>query len=141
MRRRHQSGITVVEIIIMLIVLAVVGVITVPKFRLMAQQSNEGRTKANLGDIRGALAIYYSDNFGLYPSDEGTPEDRLVSALTPNYIKKIPPVELPHLFPENLNTVQDRMNDKGDWVYTTLNGFITVNSSKMDTGDEPLSNW
>ena len=55
----------------MVVVLGVTAVITVPKFVNMLHQSREGRTKAHLGDLRGALAIYYSDNFGLYPSDEG----------------------------------------------------------------------
>lgn len=139
--RREQTGLTFLEVVIILLVLATVAYITYPKFVTLLHQSHEGHTKANLGDIRGALAIYYSDNFGLYPSDEGTPENRLVSSLTPHYIKEIPPVELPHYYPVPLNTVQDRLNDKGDWVYYTLNGFMTVNSFLNDTSGEPFSKW
>ncbi len=132
---------TVIEVIIILVVVSVVCAVTLPQFRIMLHQSREGRTKANLGDLRGALAIYYSDNYGLYPSDTGSPENRLRSSLVPQYLKDIPPVELPHLYSENLNTVQDRFDGRGDWMYTTLNGYIAVNSGEKDTTGEIISTW
>ena len=91
-----ESGLTFFEVLIMVAVLAVVAAITVPRFKLMLFESREGRTKASLGDLRGALAIYYSDNYGLYPSDEGKPESRLSSVLVPQYLKGMPVVELTH---------------------------------------------
>jgi len=138
---RSQRGLTIMEIVIMVTVLALVGIITFPKFKLMLLQSREGRTKTSLGELRGALAIYYSDNFGLYPSDEGTPETRLASSLVPAYLKAIPPVDLRHEYPRKLNTVQDRFTDGGDWVYSTLNGFVAVNSTRKDTRGQPIANW
>lgn len=138
---KSESGFTIIETIMILVVLGVVGFITFPKFQLMLHQSREGRTKAHLGDLRGALAIYYSDNFGLYPSDEGTPETRLAAALVPQYIKKIPPVEIRHYHPRNLRTVQDRIDDQGDWMYTTLHGFVAVNCTHLDTRNEAISSW
>lgn len=141
MKNRSASGLTLLEILIMVAVLGVVAAITVPKFRAMVHESREGRTKSRLGDIRGALAIYYSDNFGLYPSDEGSPETRLAATLVPQYLKQIPFVDLPHLHPRRLNTVQDRFDDNGDWTYTTLNGFVAVNCTHADTRGEPVSSW
>jgi len=138
---KTQSGLTFFEVLIMIVVLGVVLAITVPKFRTMLYQSREGHTKAHLGDLRGALAIYYSDNFGLYPSDDGTPETRLAQALVPQYLKRIPDVELPHLHPRNLNTVRDQIDDAGDWVYSTLNGFVAVNCTHSDTKGEAISGW
>lgn len=124
-----------------IVVLGVVASITVPKFLLMLHQSREARTKSHLGDLRGALAIYYSDNFGRYPSDEGTPETRLANALVPQYLKRIPDVELRHYYSRNLNTVQDRFDDQGDWMYSMLNGFVAVNSLRLDTKGEVISSW
>jgi type II secretory pathway pseudopilin PulG len=141
--RRHgdQAGFTVLEAILMAVVLGVVAAITIPHFRTSLHESREGRTKANLGDLRGALAIYYSDNFGLYPADEGTPETRLKSVLVPAYIKEIPYVELPHLHDKKLNTVQDRFDGRGDWLYSTLGGYVSVNSAAIDTRGRPVSEW
>ncbi|MCG3206128.1 MAG: hypothetical protein KCHDKBKB_02855 [Elusimicrobia bacterium] len=138
---KSQSGLTFLEALMIIVVLGVVAYITVPKFQLMLYQSREARTKSHLGDLRGALAIYYSDNFGRYPSDEGTPETRLSSALVPQYLKRIPSVELRHLYSRNLNTVQDRFDDQGDWMYSLLNGFVAVNSLRKDTKGEAISNW
>lgn len=125
----------------MVTVLGVVAAVTFPKFRLALHQSRESRTKTHLGDLRGALAIYYSDNFGIYPTDEGTPENRLSGALAPKYIKAIPAVEMDHHYPNNLNTVQDRFDNRGDWTYSMLNGFVAVNSWLPDTKGRPLSSW
>jgi type II secretory pathway pseudopilin PulG len=138
---KARSAFTIVELVMILTVLGVVAYITVPKFRLMVYQSRESQTKSNLSDIRGAVAIYYSDNFGRYPSDEGTPETRLVTALVPQYMKSLPKVELTHVYPIKKNTVQDKFDDQGDWVYSTLNGFVAVNSHKQDTKGEAISSW
>ncbi len=138
---KARAGFTAIELIMILTVLGVVAYITVPKFRVMVYQSREGQTKSNLSDIRGAVAIYYSDNFGRYPSDEGTPDTRLVTALVPLYMKRLPSVELSHLYPTKKNTVENRLDDQGDWVYSTLNGFVAVNSFQRDTKGEAISSW
>jgi type II secretory pathway pseudopilin PulG len=139
--KKNQSGFSILEIIVMVVVLGVVGVITVPKFKTMLHQSREGRTKSGLGELRGALAIYYSDNFGLYPSDEAAPDHLLHDVLVPKYLKKIPAVDLTHIHPGKARTVQNELNDKGDWFYTTLDGFVGVNCTHEDTKGVVISNW
>lgn len=129
------------EILVILTVLGVVGAITFPKFVTALHRSREGRTKANLAKIRGAIAIYYSDNFGLYPSDEGTPETRLSQALVPDLLEKMPFVDLKHYYPNKLNTVNNRIDDGGDWYYTAYEGFVTVNSTRFDTVGRAISSW
>jgi hypothetical protein len=141
MKRKPVAGLTFLEALVMVVVLGVVFAVTFPKFRVMLYQSREGRTKAHLGDLRGALAIYYSDNFGLYPSDEGTPTTRLSKSLVPQYIKSMPSVDLVHYHPKKLNTVEDRFDDSGDWVYTTLHGFVAVNCLHTDTKGQAISSW
>jgi len=138
---KSQSGITILEAIIMIVILGVIGAITYPQFRTMLYQSREGRTKTSLGDIRGAIAIYYSDNFGLYPSDTGKPDTRLSSALVPTYLEEMPSVEIQHHHSKKMNTVHDRVDDGGDWAYSTLNGFVRVNCTHQDTEGEPISGW
>ena len=110
--KKENSGFTILEIVIIVAVLAVVGAITVPKFRTMLIKSRESYTKANLADIRGAVAIYYSDNYGLFPSDVGTPETRLSSSIVPQYLPEMPKVKLTHHHFKRLNTVEDRF----EWI-------------------------
>jgi type II secretory pathway pseudopilin PulG len=129
------------ELLLIIVVIGVVGAIVAPKFRQRVYQSREAATKGNLGLLRGAIAIYYSDNFGIFPSDAGTPETRLSSILVPHYIKEMPKVRLKHIYPQELNTVQDRFDNRGDWWYTMHQGFVAVNSSHTDTKSTSISNW
>lgn len=138
---RSESGMALMEILIMVVVIGAVAAITLPKFQEALHESREGRTKARLGDLRGALAIYYSDNFGLYPSDEGTPETRLSSVLVPQYLKEMPDVDLTHHHPKKLKSVQDRFDDAGDWLYSTLGGYVAVNCLHEDTKGRVISSW
>src|SRR5689334_9621457 len=108
---KSDSGLTVMEVLVLIDVFCVLSAITVPKFNLMLYQSREGRTKSHLGDLRGALAIYYSDNFGIYPSDEKGAEAGLARSLVPQYLKAIPNVELSHYHFKKLNSVQSEMDD------------------------------
>ena len=139
--RSKPSGFTILEILIMLVVLGVVAAFTVPKFKIQLYQSREGRTKVNLGDLRGALAIYYSDNYGLYPTDQDTPDNRLASVFVPKYLKAIPDVDVTHLHSVKKHSVQDTLDDQGDWLYSLINGFIGVNCTHADTKGAPVSSW
>jgi Tfp pilus assembly protein PilE len=140
-KKNQLSGLTLLEMLLMGAIIGAVLFITLPKFKTMVHHSREGRTRTNLGDLRGALSIYYSDNFGLYPSDEGTPETRLSSVLVPKYLQKIPIVDMKHLHSGKKSTIQPKFDDGGDWMYTTLDGFVAVNCTHADTKGEPVSNW
>jgi len=64
--------------------LAIAAAIAIPRFTDMSKRATEGMSKANLGSIRSALAIYYGDLEGQYPAD--------LSALTVGgkYLQQIP---------------------------------------------------
>lgn len=140
-KQKAEWGFSLIEVLVVLVFLIFAGYLLAPKIKVLIYTSREGRTKASLGQLRGALAIYYSDNKGLYPSDIGTPETRLRDSLVPKYIHDIPYVDLRHHHPKRLNTVQDRLNDRGDWFYTTLNGFVGVNCTHKDTKKKSISEW
>ena len=63
------------------------------------------------------------------------------AVLTPTYLEEIPLVDIRHHHSSRLNTVQDRFNDRGDWMYSMLNGFVAVNCTHDDTKGIPISNW
>jgi type II secretory pathway pseudopilin PulG len=73
-----------------MIVVAIIGIlaaIAIPQFADMVGKSEEGATKGNLGVMRSALSIYYSDTEGTYPTD--------INALTPVYLNNIPNTVIP----------------------------------------------
>ena len=139
--RKSSAGLSLLEVLIMFVVFGVVGAITIPKFKTMLYQSREGRTKVSLGELRGAMAIYYSDHFGLYPPDTRDDQTRLADSIVPRYFKSMPVVELPHFHSKLLSTVQDHFDDRGDWMYSAAQGFVAVNCSHADTQGKPASSW
>ena len=119
-----------------MIVVAIIGIlaaIAVPKFASLLRKSNEGSTKGSLGGIRSALALYYADNEGQYPSDLG--------ALTvgAHYMAAVPAVYTPDyhnktaLFEDNddFGMGGTLSTDNGRWRYWNW----TIGSSPRMKGD------
>ena len=86
-RSRGQSGYTLIELMIVTAILGILAAIAIPEFGHLITKSQEGSTKANLGALRSALSIYYSDMEGFYPTD--------INALVPKYIQQIPTAVFP----------------------------------------------
>jgi type II secretory pathway pseudopilin PulG len=73
-----------------MIVVAIISIlcaIAIPRFADMVSKAQEGVTKGNLGALRSALSIYYSDNAGTYPTD--------INSLVQKYISRIPSAYVP----------------------------------------------
>ena len=84
-----------------MIVVAIIGILSavaIPKFADLLVKSQEGATKGNLGRLRSAISIYYSDMEGYFPmgsSASNTNNSTLLSTtLVPKYINAIPQAKL-----------------------------------------------
>jgi general secretion pathway protein G len=68
--RRH-SAFTLIELLLVLVILAVLAAVVVPKFANRSEQAKQTAAKADISTIEGALDAFEIDN-GRYPtSDEG----------------------------------------------------------------------
>jgi prepilin-type N-terminal cleavage/methylation domain-containing protein len=63
-----QKAFTLIELMIVVAILSILTGIAIPKYKNFVRKAREGATKGNLGAIRSALTIYYSDTDGLFPS-------------------------------------------------------------------------
>ena len=74
---------------IVIAILAILSATGIPQFFRLLTKTQEGATKANLAVIRSALAIYYGDTEGSYPTN--------ITALTSNgrYLQRIPNAVIP----------------------------------------------
>ena len=91
MKRRRARGFTLIELMITLGILGILLSIAMPKYAEFMLKSQEGQTKGNLGSIRSALNLYYSDNAGIYPSCFSQAADSgALDPLVPKYIPAIP---------------------------------------------------
>ena len=62
-----RRGFTLIELMIVVAIIGTLSAIAVPKFASLVRKSQDGATKGNLGRLRSAMSIYYSDMEGYYP--------------------------------------------------------------------------
>ena len=83
-RRRSYAcmsfrGFTLIELMIVVAIIGILAGVAVPRYRDLVKRSKEGATKGNLGALRSALNIYYSDN-------EYFPEIIAINPGSPNWL-------------------------------------------------------
>ncbi|OFX17398.1 MAG: hypothetical protein A2Z18_06140 [Armatimonadetes bacterium RBG_16_58_9] len=66
-RRGRERGFTLVELLVVIVVLAVLGAIVLPKFMDSGTRSRESALKSDLKLLRNAVATFQIDT-GFYPS-------------------------------------------------------------------------
>jgi len=69
MRALDQRGFTLVELAIVVAIIAILATLMMPQYASLLARSQEATTKGNLGVLRSALSLYYSDNMGIYPDN------------------------------------------------------------------------
>lgn len=137
---KKKNAFTLIELMIVVAIIGILAAIAIPKFSALVDKSKEGATKGALASIRTALSVYYSDNEGVFPSDN-------LSILTSNgkYLTDVPFAKLPGTGHQNSNAVAAAANaaglvtDAGGWAY--LNnpadhewGRLAVNCQHSDSG-------
>src|SRR5438105_15165429 len=105
--RESNHGYTLIEVLIVVVIIGILASIAIPMFSNLIDKANEGTTRGNLGTLRSALSIYYTDTEGQYPQDGigSTKHNKHKPCLTcnanldalvdGNYLADIPPTNLP----------------------------------------------
>jgi hypothetical protein len=103
-----------IEIVLAILGLGLLIFITVNKCSKVLEQSKEIATKKGLSSLRSAIAVYYADNNGNYPSTDISKE-----LVEKGYIEKIPYVYLLHHKKSNQIIIANlnRNIDSGEWAY------------------------
>ena len=78
---KSRRGFTLIELMIVIIVIAILALIVIPKLASASRKAKESSLKANLGMIRNSLEQFQSDT-GYYPN---TLEDMVVSTGSKGY--------------------------------------------------------
>ena len=129
-----KKGFTLMEIAVVVVVLACLIGFTVPKFMTLMHKAQEGSTKHQLMRVRSAIAAYYGENPGRYPTDD-------LSCLVPQFIEQIPQAQVPGYAATShvsTGTFEQAFTKTGGWAYVNdpadpRYGDFFVNSDKEDS--------
>lgn len=92
-RWRRQSGFTIVELLIVIVIIGILAAITVVAFNGVQQRARDSARSSDIASVRKALELYRADN-GIYPSvgsdNSGYNLSTLSTALVPTYISSLP---------------------------------------------------
>lgn len=150
MDKKRKDGFTLLELIIVVGIVGVLAAISVVKFVQLIDKAREAATKANLGTLRIAIAIYFADTKGIWPRELTTNTwsngDEFFPAFIPTYIQRIPKATLQrsikHANKDDIEYVttevygqitQEQITDKGGWIYSSNTGDLRVNCNHKDS--------
>ena len=95
--RNAQSGFTLIEIMVVVVILAVLGALVVPKILENVDKARVTRAQSDIRAIQTALDLYRLDNFKYPTTEQGLqalvkqPADPTLTNYNPNgYLKSLP---------------------------------------------------
>ena len=129
-----KKGFTLVEVLVTVLIFAVLLGFTVPKFVSLVHKAKEGSTKHQLVRLRSAIAAYYGEHQGVYPTDN-------LNSLVPKYIEAIPLSRVPGIAPSNAvsaGSYEQAFTKTGGWAYVSdpsdpRFGDVFVNTDREDS--------
>jgi general secretion pathway protein G len=136
--RKNQSGFTLVELLIVVIILGILAAVVIPQFNTAAAESKEAALASNLATIRQAIELYkvqHNDSFpGATIVTQLTTQTDATGAAGTKYGPYIR-----NSFPVNpidnsaavatAATMPGAPTAAGGWIYATGNGEFRANVS------------
>ena len=115
MSDQKQSGFTLIELVMVIVIIGVLSAIIVPNFVDYVGKSAASTTKANLQILRTAVQTYKADNNNAFPATLAT--------LVPTYLPSLPKDGKLGVAAEQAPPA----DDGGGWTYVVATGVIKPN--------------
>ena len=117
-RKHSESGFTLIELVIVIVILGILASVAIPKYEDMREQARVATLKGQLGSIRSSIAIQYARNAlngsATFPTLDGT-------IFADGRVPKEPV--------NNSNTVKTSagIDNAGGWQYNSTTGVVEAN--------------
>ena len=69
-RTTNRKGVTLIELLIVVLILAALSAIAIPRISQSAQNAKQNACNTNISVINSAIEMYAADNDGSYPTDD-----------------------------------------------------------------------
>lgn len=130
---RNQSGFTLIELIIIIVVLGILAAVAIPKYFNMIDDAKESACKGALGGLRSGISIYYA-NQALQTGTAGWPaiDSLRTTGVVMEQIIPKNPYQSADNAPDSIVTGVTRgvvVGARGGWAYKPSTGEIWPNTS------------
>ena len=136
-RSVNQSGFTLIEIVIIIVVLGILSTFAIAKYQDLTVDAKRSACKAALGGLRGGLSTWYSQNIVKRGLAQFPPIDTLRN-VGRVMEQRIPPNPFQTNAPDSIVTGVTKgvvVGTRGGWAYNAATGDIWANTNTvLDSG-------
>lgn len=131
--KRDQSGFTLIELVIIIVVLGILAAVAIPRYFDMVSEAKESSCKGALGGLRSGISIWYANQALTTGTADWPAIDSLrtvgvvmAGAIPPN------PFQAPGNAPDSIVTGVTKgtiVGTRGGWAYKPSTGEIWPNTN------------
>ncbi len=129
--RKRDQGFTLIELIVVMLIIAILTAVAVPRFAAMVQSAREAALKQDLQVMRQAISAY--------TMDKGKAPQSLDDLVQSGYLHSIPVDPMTH----SANTWVTDTSDSLSYIEQSDGGIDNVHSGSDAIGSngKPYSSW
>lgn len=135
LKTKNQSGFTLIELVIIIVVLGILAAVAIPRYMDISAQAKLSACKGALGGLRSGVSIFYANRAvttgtATWPTlaELGTPGVVMEQAIPAN------PYQLPTSAPDSIVTGVTKgviVGTRGGWAYLAATGEIWPNTNTV----------
>lgn len=146
MRREHSDrGFTLIEVLIVIVIIAILATIVIPRLLGAGRKSKEAALRADLKQIRDAIEQFEANTAAWPPnlSDIMAASGAAISADSDGRGMSVDRSGYtgPYLLTADGNLPKDPFTGAADWNYTNSTGEVHSSSTLVATNGESYSTW